>query len=123
MRHLAPLPTSDARLCSAAAAAGLRRALRIAAIRFSASCLFISLKVIFFTENYLNQSRVEIKFARALNGRFENRSERNGCGVAGFSKRPFSARPARFQMLAICLAGFRVPAGKPASQSADLNAA
>jgi len=51
MRHLAPLPTSDARLCSAAAAAGLRRALRIAAIRFSASFLFISLKVIFFTEN------------------------------------------------------------------------
>jgi len=59
-----------------------------------------------------------IKFTTALDGRFENRSERNGCGVAGFSKRPLSARPARFALLAICLAGFRVPAGKPASQSA-----
>ena len=41
MRHLAPLPTSDARFCSAAAAAGLRRALRIAAMRLWASCRFI----------------------------------------------------------------------------------
>jgi hypothetical protein len=51
-------------------------------------------------------------------GRFENRSERSGCGVAEFSKRPLSARPSGFASLAICLAGFRVPAGKPASQSA-----
>jgi predicted nucleic acid-binding Zn ribbon protein len=51
IRHFAPSPTSEARRCSAAAAAGLRRALRIAAIRFSASCFFICLKVIFFTEN------------------------------------------------------------------------
>jgi hypothetical protein len=59
-----------------------------------------------------------IKVTTALDGRFENRSERNGCGVAGFSKRPLSARPSRFALLAICLAGFRVPAGKPASQTA-----
>jgi len=50
IRHLAPLPTSDARLCSAAAAAGLRRALRIAAMRLWASCLFIWLNDIFLTQ-------------------------------------------------------------------------
>jgi hypothetical protein len=41
MRHLAPSPTSEARFCCAAAAAGLRRALRIAAMRLCASCRFI----------------------------------------------------------------------------------
>jgi hypothetical protein len=76
------------------------------------------LKDIFFTQEINKPIRGGIKFAPALNGRFENRSERNGCGVAGFSKRPLSARPSRFALLAICLAGFRVPAGKPASQSA-----
>ncbi len=50
MRHFAPSPTSEARRCSLVAACGLRRARRIAAIRFSASCLFISLKDIVFTE-------------------------------------------------------------------------
>jgi hypothetical protein len=64
------------------------------------------------------QSGGGIKFATALDGRFENRSERNGCEVARFSKRPLSAWPSRFAFQAICLAGFRVPAGKPASQSA-----
>ena len=49
MRHFAPSPTSDARRCCAAAACGLRRALRAAAIRLCASCLFISRKEIFFT--------------------------------------------------------------------------
>jgi len=33
--------------------------------------------------------------------------------------RQLSARPFRFSVKAIYLAGFRVPAGKPASQSAD----
>ena len=37
------------------------------------------------------------------------------------SERPLSAPPYRFGFnAAICLAGCRVPAGKPASQSADL---
>ena len=46
--HFAPSPTSEARRCSAAAAAGLRRALRMAAIRLFASCLFIWAKDITF---------------------------------------------------------------------------
>jgi hypothetical protein len=50
MRHFAPSPTSETRLCSATAAAGLRLALRIAAMRLRASCLFTSLKDIVFTE-------------------------------------------------------------------------
>jgi len=49
MRHFVPSPTSEARFCSAAAAAGLRRARRIAAIRLAASCRFICLKEICFT--------------------------------------------------------------------------
>src|SRR5437667_9268930 len=49
MRHFALSPTSDARRCCAAAACGLRRALRAATIRLCASCLFISRKEIFFT--------------------------------------------------------------------------
>jgi hypothetical protein len=50
MCHFAPSPTSEALFCSAAAAAGLRRALRIAAIRFCASSFFTCLKVIFLTQ-------------------------------------------------------------------------
>lgn len=42
MRHFAPSPTSDARRCNAAAAFGLRRALRNAAIRLCASRRFNS---------------------------------------------------------------------------------
>ena len=49
MRHFAPSPTSDARRCCAAAACGLRRALRAAVMRLCASCLFTSRKEIFFT--------------------------------------------------------------------------
>src|SRR5260370_31081796 len=37
MRHFAPSPTGDARRCWAAAACGLRRALRAAALRLCAS--------------------------------------------------------------------------------------
>ena len=73
------------------------------------SCLFERIKIV---RGYGDD--------HALTGRFENRSGRNGCGVAGFSKRPVSARPSRFSLAAICLAGFRVPAGKPVSQSALL---
>ena len=50
MRHFAPSPTSDARRCCAAAAAGLRRALRAAAMRLCASCRFTSLKPTVFTD-------------------------------------------------------------------------
>ena len=50
MRHFVPSPTNEARRCSAAAVAGLRRALRVAAMRLSASCRFIWLKDIGFTE-------------------------------------------------------------------------
>ena len=63
MRHLAPSPTSEALRCSFAAACGPRRARRTAAIRFSASCLFISLKDTFFTEqmNTAIRSRRQIR--------------------------------------------------------------
>ena len=55
MRHLTPFPTSEARCCCSAAAWGLRRALRIAAIRLRASCFLTSRKEIFFTVNsYIN---------------------------------------------------------------------
>ena len=50
MRHFAPSPTNDARRCCTAAAAGLRRARRIAAMRLCASCLFTSLKETVFTD-------------------------------------------------------------------------
>lgn len=50
MRHFAPSPTNDARRCWAAAAAGLRRARRIAAIRLCASCRFTSLNDTGFTD-------------------------------------------------------------------------
>lgn len=48
-RHFAPSPTSEARRCCSAAARGLRRAFRIAAIRLRASCFFTSRNEIFFT--------------------------------------------------------------------------
>jgi hypothetical protein len=50
----------------------------------------------------------------ALDGRFENRSERNGWEVAGFSKRPLSAWMSRFSFQAICLAGSQgTPESRP----------
>jgi hypothetical protein len=70
MRHLAPSPTSEARFCSAAAAAGLRLALRAAAMRLCASCRFTALKSTVFTNQYLPQSEVGSKDAVALNERF-----------------------------------------------------
>jgi hypothetical protein len=42
MRHLAPFPTSEARLCKIEADRELIRAWRAAAMRLRASCLFIS---------------------------------------------------------------------------------
>ena len=50
IRHFAPFPTNEARPCSLVAACGLRRALRIAAIRSRASCRFNSSKDIVFTQ-------------------------------------------------------------------------
>jgi hypothetical protein len=152
MRHFAPLPTSEARRCCSAAACGLRRALRIAAIRFRASCFLTSLNEIFFTiipysiwclvtkqsSGTAINRRESLLLRRlihhhlpwvplALSGRFWNRSgtepvgsEVNGRWRSGawFQKRPLSASPYRFSVAALCLAGFRVPAGKPTSQSA-----
>ena len=56
MCHFAPSPSSDALRCCAAAACGLRRALRAAVIRLCASCLFISRKEIFFTHQSIPDS-------------------------------------------------------------------
>ena len=64
MRHFAPSPTSEARRCSAAAAAGLRRALRAAAIRLFASCRFTALKSTVFTDQHIPRSEVRRKVAR-----------------------------------------------------------
>ena len=48
MRHFATSPTNEVRFCNAAA--GLRRALRRAAMRLCAFCLFTALNDIFFTD-------------------------------------------------------------------------
>ena len=64
MRHFAPLPTCEARRCWAAAAAGLRRALRAAAIRLFASCRFTASKSTVFTDQHISRSEVRRKFAR-----------------------------------------------------------
>ena len=70
MRHFAPSPTSEARRCWAAAACGLRRALRAAAMRFCASCRFTSLKSTVFTfENHAAIGGQEQVY-RNLSGRF-----------------------------------------------------
>jgi hypothetical protein len=52
----------------------------------------------------------------AVNVRFQNRSGRNGCGVAGFWKRTLAALPSRFFDEAICLSGF-LRASRKAGQS------
>jgi hypothetical protein len=56
MRHFAPSPISEARCCSLAAACGLRRALRAAAMRLRASCRFTSLESTVFTGQLIPQS-------------------------------------------------------------------
>jgi hypothetical protein len=72
MRHFAPLPTSEARRCCFAAACGLHRALRTAAIRLRASCFFNSMKEIFFT---INPYRIWCLVTNQSSGTATNRPE------------------------------------------------
>jgi len=148
MRHFAPLPTSEARRRCSAAACGLRRALRIAAIRLRASCFLTSLQEISFTVNPYNiwclatkqssgtaiNRRESLLLRRlihhhfpqvplALSGRSGTEpvgSEVNGRWRSGalFQKCPLSVSSDRVSVAVLCLAGIRVPAGEPASQSA-----
>jgi hypothetical protein len=71
IRHLAPSPTSEARRCRAVVAAGLRQALRAAAMRLCASCRFTSLKSTVFTQAMFTASVRQKQAAR--NGRFGDR--------------------------------------------------
>ena len=77
MRHFAPSPTSDARRCCAAAACGLRRALRAAAMRFCASCRFTSLKSTVFTFKNHTVTRGQEQVCRSTERAFL-KSKRNG---------------------------------------------
>ncbi len=79
MRHFAPSPTSDARRCWAAAACGLRRALRAAAMRLCASCRFTSLKSTVFTFKNHTVTSGQEQVCRSTE-RAVLKSKRNGAG-------------------------------------------
>ena len=69
-------------------------------------------------QKYCSAERIKLHDDGRSERPFLKSERRNGCGVAGFWKRTLTALPSRFHFEAICLAGFRVPAGKPDSQSA-----